>query len=91
MPGREDGPHGRGTVFGKGGLTLGNSGPISDTEKLAELAAKVIPLTGRPWGDLSLGELLSCLEQELAARHREAYACESVTRIIEQIRRRVGE
>lgn len=70
---------------------MGSSGPIADREKLAELSTMVLPLTGKPWGDMSLAELLSCLEQELAARHQEAYACEAVTRIIEQIRRRVGE
>lgn len=75
---------------------MGNSGAIMDLAKLEELRAgmRKAYLTNqgtKAQGDMSLGELLSCLEYELAARHAEAYECDVVESLLREMRKRVGD
>lgn len=68
-----------------------NSGAILDLAKLYDLREKATPSAEKALGDQSLGEILSGLEYELAARHAEAYECETVSRLLVEARKRTGD
>ncbi len=70
---------------------MGSSGAILDLSKLNDLREKASPSEEKALGDRSLGELLSGLEYELAARHAEAYECDTIARLLAEARKRTGD